>query len=142
MAMISVQRVSSRAQFLFDGQARAEDMIFEAVKAEAARCDLNAKIETKKMKSGGFMITKSKEEIIRITSKGFSDIYIITRTVGTYLYVSIVTMSKPDAQREEDIFLQETFYAYWFACILTLLKALKSIGLDVEEELKTVLDKV
>jgi len=126
---IDSSEIVSKESYIFENQSANEGKILEAVEAEANSRRLDIQINVQKMKSGG-IIMGTKEEVITINSGGFNPVYIITRVVGTYLYVSIVTMSVLDFSRVENIFRTESFSAYWNSCIATLQTALGNLGFE------------
>lgn len=129
MAKIETGNIVSKESYLFENQADKEGRILDAIKAEANARRMNVQIGIQKMKSGGLLLG-TKEEVITVTCGPYNPVYIITRVVGTYLYVSIVTMSVLDFSKVENIFRTESFSAYWNACVSTLQTALANLGFE------------
>lgn len=129
MAKIESGDIISKESYIFRNQADKEGRILEAIKAEANACRLDVQIGIQKMKSGGLFLG-SKEEVITVTCGSYNPVYIITRSVGIYLYVSIVTMAVVDFSKVENIFKTESFSAYWNSCVSTLQTALSNLGFE------------
>lgn len=129
MPKIETGNIVSKESYLFVNQADKEGRILDAVKAEANARRLDVQISVQKMKSGGLFLG-TKEEVITVTCGSYNPVYIITRIVGTYLYVSIVTMAVQDFSKVENIFRTESFSAYWNACVSTLQTALSNLGFE------------
>ncbi|MCL2807418.1 MAG: hypothetical protein FWD27_04540 [Coriobacteriia bacterium] len=139
MARIESGNIINKRMFVFEHQAHFENHIYQAVADEIQRRALPVQIAVQKMKSGG-MFMGTKEDVITITSAGFNPIYIITRTVGSYLYVSIVTMAIYDFSKVENIFMTESINAFWSACLITLQTALENLGLQEQPKRITGVD--
>lgn len=134
MPKIQTGNIVSKESYLFEYQADKEERILDAVKAEANARRMDVQIGVQKMKSGGLFLG-TKEEVITVTCGSYNPVYILTRIVGTYLYVSIVTMevqdfSVQDFSKVENIFRTESFSAYWNACVSTLQTALANLGFE------------
>lgn len=129
MAKIESGNIVSKESYIFKNQADKEEQIVDAIRAEANACRMNVKISIQKMKSGGLFLG-TKEEVITVTCGSYNPVYIITRIVGVYLYVSIVTMAVADFSKVENIFKTESFSAYWNACVSTLQTALSNLGFE------------
>lgn len=129
MPKIETGNIVSKESYLFENQADKEGRILDAIRAEANARRMNVQIGVQKMKSGG-MFLGTKEEVITVTYGNYNPVYIITRVVGTYLYVSIVTMAVVDFSKVENIFKTESFNAYWNACVSTLQTALANLGFE------------
>lgn len=129
MPKIETGNIVSKESYLFENQADKENQILDAIKAEANARRMDVQINVQKMKSGGLFLG-TKEEVITVTCGSYNPIYIITRVVGTYLYVSIVTMAVLDFSKVENIFKTESFSAYWNACVSTLQTALANLGFE------------
>lgn len=129
MPKIESGNIVSKESYLFENQANKEGRILDAIKAEANARRMDVQISVQKMKSGGLFLG-TKEEVITVTCGSYNPVYIITRIVGTYLYVSIVTMAVLDFSKVENIFKTETFSAYWNACVSTLQTALSNLGFE------------
>ena len=129
MAKIESGNIISRESYLFENQAGKESKILEAIKAEANARRRDVQIGVQTMKSGGLFLG-TKEAVITVTCSSYNPIYIITRSVGTFLYVSIVTMAVLDFSKVENIFKTESFNAYWNACVSTLQTALANLGFE------------
>ena len=129
MPKIESGNIVSKESYLFENQADKEGRILDAIKAEANARRMDVQISVQKMKSGGLFLG-TKEEVITVTCGSYNPIYIITRVVGTYLYVSIVTMAVLDFSKVENIFKTESFSAYMNACVATLQTALANRGFE------------
>ncbi|GFI18606.1 hypothetical protein D3Z36_02300 [Lachnospiraceae bacterium] len=129
MPKIESGNIVSKESYLFENQADKEGRILDAIKAEANARRMDVQISVQKMKSGGLFLG-TKEEVITVTCGSYNPVYIITRVVGTYLYVSIVTMAVLDFSKVENIFKTESFSAYWNACVSTLQTALANLGFE------------
>lgn len=129
MPKIESGNIVSKESYIFENQADKEGRILDAIKAEANARRMDVQISVQKMKSGGLFLG-TKEEVITVTCGSYNPIYIITRVVGTYLYVSIVTMAVLDFSKVENIFKTESFSAYWNACVATLQTALANLGFE------------
>ncbi len=129
MPKIESGNIVSKESYLFENEADKEGRILDAIKAEANARRMNVQVSVQKMKSGGLFLG-TKEEVITVTCGSYNPVYIITRVVGTYLYVSIVTMAVLDFSKVENIFKTESFSAYWNACVSTLQTALANLGFE------------
>lgn len=129
MPKIETGNIVSKESYLFVNQADKEGKILDAIRAEANACRMDVQINVQKMKSGGLFLG-TKEEVITVTCGSYNPVYIITRVVGTYLYVSIITMAVQDFSKVENIFKTESFSAYWNACVSTLQTALANLGFE------------
>lgn len=129
MPRIESGNIVSKESYLFENQADKEGRILDAIKAEANARRMDVQISVQKMKSGGLFLG-TKEEVITVTCGSYNPVYIITRVVGTYLYVSIVTMAVLGFSKVENIFKTESFSAYWNACVATLQTALANLGFE------------
>lgn len=129
MPKIESGNIVSKESYLFENQADKEGRILDAIKAEANARRMDVQISVQKMKSGGLFLG-TKEEVITVTCGLYNPVYIITRVVGTYLYVSIITMAVVDFSKVENIFKTESFSAYWSACVSTLQTALANLGFE------------
>lgn len=129
MPKIESGNIVSKESYLFENQANKEGRILDAITAEANARRMDVQISVQKMKSVGLFLG-TKEEVITVTCGSYNPVYIITRIVGTYLYVSIVTMAVLDFSKVENIFKTETFSAYWNACVSTLQTALSNLGFE------------
>lgn len=132
MPRIKEDNIINHNGYLFEGQANLEGEVQKAVITQLEKHQVGAKVSVEKMKSGG-MIMGSREEVIVLRKGGFNPIYIITRTVGDFLYVSILTMAKYDFSKVTNIFQTETLSAYWSACTACLDDALSSLGMNGNE---------
>lgn len=129
MQKIESGNIISRESYLFENEAENEGMVLDAIKAEANACRMDVRINVQKMKSGGLFLG-TKEEVITVTCGSYNPIYIITRVVGTFLHVSIVTMARYDFSKVENIFKTESVNAYWNACVSMLQTALSNLGFE------------
>ena len=127
MANISKMGALDATSFIFENAANQEEQLFNAIKAQFNKEFIPADIQTEKMKSGGLFLG-TKEVVISIVRQGFPRFYIVSRTVGHYLYVAIINTNVQQEGMVHDWFIAVTIDSYYQACVSCLQNALYNLG--------------
>lgn len=120
------------ARVLYEDAAEKEPLIFNALQKECMKRQMPVTLSKRNVKSGGILGTW--DNVIVIERKMFRKIYISTRTVGTYLYVSMIKNMPQSYSNEADIFCAETGEAHWCACMAVLKDTLDNLSLRKKSE--------